>query len=106
MTGLRTIDRDMRRIAHLLITFVSIQLSMMTWRRLKSIQHRVFSDHFNAEPFDNAAKKTQFPRGTSKDLRETFLSINRCVDVIAWNTGWLAHILERKYWCVLQVGLR
>jgi hypothetical protein len=52
------------------------------------------------------AEQPIIPENTSEEDRAAFLSINGCVEIPAFNYGWISRIIEGKHFRNLQLGLR
>lgn len=94
----RTTMRDMYRIASLLVAITYAQLRAMEW----SVLERVVDTP--GRPLLIVRHSCTMPMADeplaecgSEEERRTFFSISGCVVAIAWNTGWLAHLVEGNF---------
>lgn len=99
MNSSRDNGRDMHRLASLYNGVALEQLRAMCWGVL--VDSRLNDDNV-LEVFAQVCRSPIeqvpiFGADVSEDVKRTFVSINRCVAVIVYNSAWLAHCVGGKY---------
>lgn len=98
MSSLGETSNDIRRLASLYNGVAMVQLQALCWDVCSSIDLRYDNKvEIWAQKCQKPIQKTPlFGESVPEALRSMFVSINKCVAVIVYNTGWLAYCLERK----------
>lgn len=98
MSSYRDKDRDIRHLASLYNGIAIVQLKALCWEAL--FDHELREDgvlEIIAQTCRSPiAQSPLFGPSISENMRRTFVSINKCVAVIVWNTGWLATCAESE----------
>lgn len=88
----------MRRLASLYNGVAMEQMLATCWEEL--LYSRLWEDNvlkIEAQPCrEPTAQSPIFKADVSEEMRRTFVSINKCILVLAYNTGWLAHCTRGK----------
>ncbi|KAF2621368.1 hypothetical protein BU25DRAFT_416154 [Macroventuria anomochaeta] len=99
MSNTRDTNRDMRRLASLYNGVAFEQMRAMCWDVL--VDHYLADDGFleiSAQVCQKPeAEEPLFGSVVSESMKRTFVSINKCVAAIVYNSAWLAFCVEGKY---------
>jgi hypothetical protein len=88
MSDVRTVQRDMRRVASILNEVFDVQANTMCWDVLEEaprLRDGVFKVH--SRPCSKKSKEPIVPPDASASTKKTFVSLNKCRQAILWNTG-------------------
>lgn len=98
MSSFRDTSRDIRRLASLYNGVAMVQLKALCLNVCSNIDLRYDNKlEIWAQECQNPITQTPvFGDSVPEAFRRTFVSINKCIAVIVYNIGWLAHCLKRK----------